>query len=198
MAGNYNRKDHLYEKAKEEGYRSRASYKLKELNQKYSLIKQGFKILDLGCWPGGWLQVAGELMGNHGVAVGIDLVEMEKFPNEQIHGIMGDVRDDATIEKALALAGDKFDVVISDMSPKLSGIPEVDRTAAVGLNELALWVCGPTLKKGGNLVMKVFKGNETEVFVKTLRPLFNKVVRSELDATRKTSNEFYLVALGYK
>lgn len=198
MSGAYNRKDHLYEKAKQEGYRSRASYKLKELNSKHKLIKHGSRILDLGCWPGGWLQVAAELIGGSGVVVGIDLVEMEKFSDPKIHGITGDVRDDVTIKQALDLAGGRFDAVISDMSPKLTGIPEVDRIAAVGLNELALWVCGATLKIDGSFVAKVFKGNETEQFVKSMRPVFNKVVRSELDATRKTSNEFYVVGIGYK
>ncbi len=198
MSGNYNRKDHLYEKAKEQGYRSRAAFKLQELNQKYCLVKHDTKIIDLGAWPGGWMQVSAELIGTGGVVVGIDLVEIDKFSHPRVHVLQGDVREELVIKQALGLAGGRFDVVLSDMSPKLCGIPEVDRYAAVGLNELAAWACGYTLRQGGNFVVKVFKSNEAEQFVKSIRPLFNKVVRSELDATRKTSNEFYVVGLGYK
>jgi 23S rRNA (uridine2552-2'-O)-methyltransferase len=198
MPGNYDRKDRLYQKAKDEGYRSRASYKLKELNQQFNIVKHGSKILDLGAWPGGWMQVAAELVGSSGKIVGIDLVAIDTFSDPRILEIQGDVREEKILEDAVKFAGGPFDAVVSDMSPKLTGIPEVDRTAAVGLNELAFWACGITLKLGGNFITKVFKGNETEVFVKSIRPVFNKVVRSELDATRKTSNEFYVVALGYK
>jgi len=198
MSGNYNRKDHLYQKAKEQGYRSRASFKLLELNKKYSLVKRGSRILDLGAWPGGWLQAASEHMGETGIAVGIDLVEIERFNDPRILELQGDVRDEEVVQKAISFAGGLFDVVVSDMSPKLTGIPEVDRTATVGLNELALWVCKTTLVKGGAFVTKVFKGNETEEFVRAARPSFDKVVRTELDATRKTSQEFYVVGMGYK
>jgi 23S rRNA (uridine2552-2'-O)-methyltransferase len=198
MPGNYNRKDYLYEKAKQEGYRSRAAFKLKELNQKFSLIKHDSRTLDLGAWPGGWLQVASELMGAGGVAVGIDLVEIEQFADPRVHVLKGDVRDEQLLKQALDLSGRLFDTVLSDMSPKLSGIPEVDHNASVALNELAAWTCQYVLRPAGNFVAKVFKSNESEQFIRSLRPSFNKIVRSELDSTRKTSNEFYVIGLGYK
>lgn len=198
MAGTYNRKDHYYQRAKDEGLRSRASFKLKELDQRFGLIKRGFKILDLGAWPGGWLQVAGPAVGEHGRVIGIDLVEIEPLGLEQVVCITGDARDPVIQQRAREAAGGDFDLVVSDMSPKLSGIADVDRWAAVGLAELALAVAQQMLRPGGSFVVKVFKSNETEAFVKMARPLFNKLVRAELRSTRASSSEFYVVGFGLK
>lgn len=198
MSGHYERKDHFYQRAKDEGARSRAVFKLRELNQKYKLIKQGYKILDLGAWPGGWLEVAAELSGASGLAVGIDLKELEDFGRPNIKVITGDVADRALIEQACQFAGGQFDLVQSDMSPKLSGIKEVDRMAATACAELAFDAAKIALRTEGALVIKLFKSNEAELFVKSMRPVFNNVVREELKSSRKSSTEFYLVALGYK
>lgn len=198
MSAAYNRKDHYYNRAKEESFRSRASFKLLELDKKYGLLKPGMCVLDLGAWPGGWLQVAAQKVGRGGAAVGIDLVALDPFEEENIHIIVGDARESENLEKAVSLAGRKFDVVISDMSPKLSGIKEVDRMAAIACSELALFAASQVLREGGNFVTKVFKSNETEEFVRSSRSQFGKFVRCELDSTRKTSNEFYLVGLGYR
>ena len=198
MSGKYNRKDHFYQKAKEEGFKSRAAFKLIELDKKYHLLVPGYKVADLGAWPGGWLQVASERVGAIGIVVGIDLVKIDDLERSNVKTIQGDVRDEAILKSAQELAGGQFDIVLSDMSPKLTGIPEADSVGAVACAELALYAAKLLLKKQGNLVIKVFKNNETEIFVKTCRPLFNKVVRSELDSTRKTSNEFYLICQGLK
>ena len=198
MSGTYERKDHLYNRAKEEGFRSRAAYKLEELDQKYGLLKPSYKVLDLGAWPGGWLQVASKRVGPDGLVIGVDLVEIEDLGFANIKVIKGDLREEATLDRIVEMNPNSFDLVVSDMSPKLSGIPEVDRIAAVALAELALFFAQRFLATGGNLVIKVFKGNETEAFVKTSRSLFNKVARCELKSTRKSSNEFYLVNLGLK
>jgi 23S rRNA (uridine2552-2'-O)-methyltransferase len=198
MSGNYDRKDKLYQRAKEEGYRSRAAYKLIEIDQKYKILRPGLKILDLGCWPGGWLQVIASRIGAQGLAVGIDLVEVEPLPNPNVHLIAGDAREEQNIEKMLSFAPGGFDAILSDMSPKLTGIREADQAGTVGCAEFAFWAAARLLKKGGVFVCKVFKGNETEIFVRSARPAFEKIVRSELDATRKTSNEYYVVGLGYK
>jgi len=197
MPGSYKRQDHLYRRAKAEGYRSRAAYKLLEIDKKYGILKHGYKILDLGSWPGGWLQVAAEKVGSSGVVVGIDLVPVDKLPADNVFLIVGAAGDEDTLREARQAAGGQFDVVLSDMSPKLSGIPEVDSTAAVACAEAALWAAKQTLKAQGNLVIKVFKSAETETFVKNTRPLFNKLIRSKLSSTRKTSNEFYLICLGF-
>lgn len=194
----YDRKDHLYEKAKSEGYASRAAYKLKELQQKFKFIKQGGRVLDLGCWPGGWLQVASEITGNTGVVVGLDLVAVEISLPSYVFTFQGDIRDDEVLTKAITQLGGEADCVISDMSPKLSGIPEVDRAASKGLNQMAFYAASKTLRAGGFFVVKVFKSNEAETFIKEIRPKFEAVKRSELDSTRATSNEFYVVGINYK
>jgi 23S rRNA (uridine2552-2'-O)-methyltransferase len=155
-------------------------------------------VIDLGAWPGGWLQELSEILDGHGLAVGIDLVKIEEFPDSCVQTITGDVRDEENIEAALKLAGGKFDVVVSDMSPKLTGVREIDNPACVGCVELAIYVAGMILKPGGSFVAKIFKGGETEAFVKSIRPLFNKLSRVELDSTRKSSNEFYLIGTEYK
>jgi len=198
MTGAYNRKDHLYKRAKAEGYESRAAFKLIELDTRYKLLSPGNVVLDLGAWPGGWLQVASPRVGPRGIVVGIDLVAITDITADNVRTITGDVRDESTIAEALQVAGRKFDLVLSDMSPKLTGIKEADQAGTVGCAELAFYTAQNTLRTGGNFIAKVFKGNETEVFVKTLRPRFNSVARVELDSTRKTSNEFYIVGLGIK
>ncbi len=195
MASQYNRKDHLYQKAKDEGYRSRAAYKLVELQQNHKLIQPGSHVLDVGAWPGGWTQVALEFVGPSGSVTGIDLVEMEPINDPRCTLITGDARD---IESYLKNPEMRFDVVMSDMSHKLTGIKEADQAAIVGIAELARYVAQQNLKKGGNFVVKVFKGSEVEGFVKSTRPMFNKVLRSELKSTRNTSNEFYVIGLGFK
>jgi 23S rRNA (uridine2552-2'-O)-methyltransferase len=195
MASDYKRKDHLYQKAKDEGYRSRAAYKLKEIQAAYKIIQNGSRVLDVGAWPGGWVQVALGYVGECGSVTGIDLAELEPIDDPRVHLIHGDARDLETLLPDPTL---KFDCVISDMSPKLTGIREADQAGIVACAELALYVAERFLKKGGNLVVKVFKGNEVDAFVKSARPMFNKLVRSELDATRNTSNEFYVIGLGFK
>lgn len=194
----YNRKDHFYNQAKEQGFKSRASFKLMELNDRFNLLRSGMKVLDLGAWPGGWLQVAVQRLGKSGKIVGIDLVPIEEFQQPNVLCITGDVRDEENLLAAKEFAGAAFDLVMSDMSPKLSGIREVDQAASVGCAELAFWVCEQQLRPGGNFIVKVFKGNETEEFRRSILKRFDKLQRCELKSTRKTSNEFYLVGLGFR
>ena len=191
----YNRKDHLYQKAKDEGYRSRAAYKLKEIQATYKIIPLNGRVLDVGAWPGGWCQVALEFIGQGGAVWGIDLQALDPIDDPRCHLLAGDARD---LESLLPDPDLRFDCVISDMSPKLTGIKEADQAGIVGCAELALWVAERFLKPGGNFVVKVFKGNEVEMFVKSARPMFNRLVRSELDSTRNSSNEFYVIGLGFK
>jgi len=198
MAAQYNRKDHLYTRAKSEGLRSRATYKIEEINKKHSLFNPNSLVLDLGSWPGGWLQYISSLLGKNGKAVGIDLVAIDSLDDPRIMLLRGDVRDEGLMEEARKFVGGKFTSVISDMSPKLTGIKEADQAASVGLAELALHVAKLYLQDGGNFVCKVFKGPDTDEFVKSARLVFKKVVRSELDSTRSTSNEFYIIGLGLK
>ena len=190
----YNRKDHLYNKAKEEGYQSRAAYKLLEIQKDYKIIPSGGHVLDVGAWPGGWTQVCLDILGPQGTVTAIDLVPIETIGDPRCKCITGDARD---LEEILGHPGPCFDAVISDMSPKLTGIKEADQAGTVACAELALYVAQQLLKKGGNFVVKVFKGGQVEGFVKSARPMFNKLVRSELKSTRATSNEFYVIGLGF-
>jgi 23S rRNA (uridine2552-2'-O)-methyltransferase len=195
MASEYNRKDHLYKKAKEEGFESRAAYKLLEIQSSYKVIPVGGKVLDVGAWPGGWSQVALDIVGPRGSVTAIDLVTVDSITDPRFTSITGDARD---LTELLENPGPCFDTVISDMSPKLTGIKEADQAGTVACAELALYVAQQFLKRGGNFAVKVFKGGSVEGFVKTARPMFNKLVRSELKSTRATSNEFYVIGLGYK
>ena len=140
MSGRYNRKDHYYKAAKEEGYRSRAAYKLVEVQKKYKLIKPGMRVLDLGCWPGGWLQVASQFAGPEGAVVGVDLVATGYQPGSNVKTVQGDVRSSEILEKCITASGGVFDAVLSDMAPKLTGIREVDEN---GTLECAMMAVGP-------------------------------------------------------
>jgi 23S rRNA (uridine2552-2'-O)-methyltransferase len=197
----YKRKDALHQKAKSEGYRSRAAYKLIELNKKYSLLKVGQTVLDLGCWPGGWMQVASKIVGQKGLVVGIDLAEQEPLNLSNAHFLLGDACDEDILKKAFSLLPDpaaRFDLVISDMSPKLTGIREVDQAGTSRVIELALYVADNALRADGSVIIKCFPGNDTELVIKSARKKFQKIIRTVPDATRKSSNEFYIIGVGYK
>ncbi len=196
--GQYERKDHLYHKAKEEGFRSRASYKLMELDKRFRLLYPGCRVLDLGAWPGGWIDVALKRVGSTGKVVGIDLVELDGFSTERVKLIVGDASDESILDQALASVGGSFDLVLSDMSPKLTGIKVADHAAAIGCSEIAFAAACRTLRAKANFATKVFKSNEAQEFYKTIKPYFEEIKRCELEATRKSSNEFYLVCFGFK
>jgi 23S rRNA (uridine2552-2'-O)-methyltransferase len=191
--GAYNRKDHLFERAKSEGYRSRAAYKLQEIQTKLKLIRKGDAVLDLGAWPGGWLQVAAEYVGSHGRVVGIDLQKIEDLGASNIKTVVGDITDHDLIG-SLSTAHGPFNGVISDLSPKLTGIREVDHAATEHLAERTLQIAREFLAPGGYFVIKLFKSPTATAIVKQAKPLFAKSRSYELDATRSTSNEFYFVA----
>lgn len=193
----YNRKDHLYNRAKSEGYRSRAAYKLIELDQKFRFLRRGARVLDLGCWPGGWLQVAAEKVGSGGIVVGIDLAETEPLSSSNVHIVVGDAREDEILKRALQLAGGRFDAVISDMSPKHTGIKEVDQAGTAHCVELTAWVCGEVLKPGGTFLAKAFPSGDLDRSIPEIRGAFSKFQRTVLKSTRKTSKEFYLFGSGF-
>jgi len=197
MSKSYNRKDRYYEKAKEEGYRSRAAFKLVELNQRLKLIKRNFKVLDLGCWPGSWLQVISNLIGPSGVVVGIDLTRIEPLSEANVHFIKGNAADSKIIEEAISFIGCKFNIVLSDMSPKLTGISELDGAQCAACAFLALESARLALEKQGHLVIKLFKSQDAEEFIKAARKYFIKVQRCALETTRNTSNEFYFCGSGF-
>lgn len=193
MAKNYNRKDHHYNNAKDAGLRSRAYYKLEELDKKYKLIKPGYKILDLGAWPGSWIEYCQRKIGPNGHICGIDLADIEDFSSESIKTITGDVFDRDLLEDVEGFFGGPCDLILSDLSPKLTGIKDCDQAAMCGLLEAVLWWCEVCLKSRGTFVAKAFKGQDTDMFVKNLKKRTDRLVRAELKSTRKTSQEFYIL-----
>jgi len=198
MSKSYQRQDHLYTRAKAEGYRSRAAYKLLELNDKFRFLRPGAHVLDLGAWPGSWVQVAARAVGEKGLVIGIDLAELVPFPEPQVQLIHNDASDPATLQDAIARSGRLFDVVLSDMSPKLSGIREVDRAGTEACAVAAVRAAGQLLAPKGCFVVKLFKSPEADALSKILRGAFERTDRVGLDATRRTSNEWYFVGISRK
>ena len=193
----YNPRDRYYKKAKHEGYRSRAAYKLLELQQRYRLLRPGDKVVDLGAAPGGWLQVAAKIVGQKGKVIGIDVQEMRPFSDGQIVSVHGDISAGEIQSKIAELLGGLADTVISDMAPKLSGIRDADIARAVELNRLALAVAVRLLRPGGSLLIKSFMSNELHQLTAELKKGFSDVQRTKPEATRQGSSEFYFVAKGF-
>ena len=194
----YTRKDAFYKKARQEGYRSRAAYKLLELNRAWRFLRAGNRVIDLGSWPGGWVQVAAQAVGPSGRVLGIDLVKLEPLPLANVTLAQGDAADPAQRQTLLAGLGRPADVVLSDMAPKLSGVREADDAHVSVLCQTALTCCGPLLKPGGSLFLKTFMSAEYKPFVAALRTAFRTVKTSRPAATRKGSAEVYVLASGRK
>jgi 23S rRNA (uridine2552-2'-O)-methyltransferase len=196
----YDRKDALYERAKREGYRSRAAYKLLELQKRTRVLRRGHVVVDLGAWPGGWLQVAAEFVGPSGRVVGMDLAPIDPLPLPQVTILQGDVTDPSwvTHTEIVDLLGGKADVILSDLAPKLTGIGPRDAANAERLAEATRAFACRILGLGGTLVTKTLGGREGELARAELRKLFTTVRQLGLDATRKSSSELYLVATGFR
>jgi 23S rRNA (uridine2552-2'-O)-methyltransferase len=195
----YNRKDHLHQRAKKEGLRSRAAYKLEEVQKAHKLLARGHRVLDLGCWPGGWLEVAAGLIGPGGRVVGVDRAEVDPpIPLPQVVALVGDL-EDADIAQRLreALGSDHADVVLSDAAPKLTGVREADRANEERLLEAIEGLLPHLLASGGSLLVKILEGPEAQVVDKRIRESFDQTRTTKLQSTRKGSTERYLVARGY-
>ena len=189
--------DRYVQLSKKEGYRSRASYKLVELNRKDQLIRPGMRVVDLGAAPGGWSQVVAELIGEKGRLVASDILPMDGLAGVEF--IQGDFTEQEVFERILAaLGGQHVDLVISDMAPNMSGMVAVDIPRAMYLVELALDFAVNALKPGGDFVCKVFQGEGFNEFQQTARENFSKVLIRKPDASRARSREVYLVARGFK
>ena len=190
------RKDPYMRRAKAEEYRSRAAFKLQQINKRFRLMHKGDAVLDLGCAPGGWSQVATGVVGPKGIVVGVDLDGVEPIPGFIF--VRGDLRNETTQAAARAcLAGRRADVVLSDMSPNISGTYGLDHYRSMQLAKLAVDFGMPLLAEGGHLVVKAFEGAEMQTFVSRLRTRFGRVKRFRPEATRKASSEVYVVALGH-
>lgn len=192
------RKDHFHKKAKREGYRSRASYKLQEIQKRFRIFRRGGKVLDLGAAPGGWLQVAAEMVKREGRVVGIDRLPIEPLNKRNITILEGDLLDPEVREEALNVLGEKANVVMSDMAPNISGVRITDCARSFELSMLALDMARECLQVGGAFVAKIFPGSEFEEFLRECRQSFRKVRTTKPEATRKSSSEVYVIALEFR
>jgi len=187
------KKEHFYKEAKRVGYRARSSFKLLQIQKKFNVIKKDDTVIDLGAAPGGWSQVAKEIVGEKGTIIGIDISPIS--PLFDVTFLEADMTKQSTIDELKIVIGNKaVDVVISDMSPDISGNYSVDHARSVFLSEQALKTAENLLKSNGNFVCKVFSGEDLEDFIKKINKKFQVVKRYFPPASRKTSSEIYVIA----
>jgi 23S rRNA (uridine2552-2'-O)-methyltransferase len=190
--------EYYYKKAKEENYRSRATYKLVQANEKYGFIKFRDVVVDLGAAPGGWIQAARKMTGKHGFVLGIDLKPIEPFPQDYIRTIIGDLTEPGMAEQILSFLPRKPDVVISDAAPNITGVWEVDHAKQIDLATMALNIALEILRPGGSFFVKLFQGDLMDQFILTVKGHFTEVKFVKPQASRAKSSEMYLLALGLK
>ncbi|MBT3566384.1 MAG: 23S rRNA (uridine(2552)-2'-O)-methyltransferase RlmE [Porticoccus sp.] len=190
-------RDHYVKQAQQDGYRSRASYKLLEINQKDRLLYPGLVVVDLGAAPGGWSQVAAKLVGPKGKVIASDILNMDSIVD--VNFILGDFTDPVVLQRILgSLEKGLVDLVISDMAPNMSGMKGIDQPKVMYLVELALDLATQVLKPGGNFVVKVFHGEGFDQFMLELKKRFKRVTVRKPDASRPRSREVYVVAKDFK
>ncbi len=189
--------DFYANEARKQGYRSRAYFKIDELQNKDKLFKPGMTVVDLGAAPGGWSQYVVPQVGTNGRVIACDILPMD--PLAGVEFLQGDFREDAVLDALLErIDGKNVDVVLSDMAPNLSGNKSIDQAGSMGLVELALDMCHQVLKKDGDFAVKVFQGEGFDQFVKDVRSCFKTVKIRKPDSSRPRSREVYVVATGYK
>ena len=189
--------DDIYvKKAQAEGYRSRAVYKLKEIDEKVSLIKPGMTVVDLGAAPGGWSQYVSQKMQSKGRIIALDILPMDALP--EVNFILGDFREDEVFQELIRLIPERgVDLILSDMAPNMSGNAAIDIPRAMYLVELAFDLAGKMLKPGGSMLVKIFHGSGFDDLVKQARLSFGKIVIRKPSASRSRSKETYLLAKDY-
>ena len=189
--------DPFVKQAQKEGYRARSAYKLLELNEKDRLFRPGMRVVDLGSAPGGWSQVASRLVGDRGQVVATDMLPMDAVRG--VDFVQGDFREQAVMDEVLGrLGGEPVDVVLSDMSPNISGVSSADQAASIYLLELALDMVRRVLKPGGIFVAKLFQGSGSDDYLRQVRKNFDKVTIRKPAASRSRSREVYFVARGFR
>jgi 23S rRNA (uridine2552-2'-O)-methyltransferase len=190
-------RDPFVVRARAEGWRSRAVYKLEQIDKKEKLLKPGMVVIDLGAAPGSWSQYITEKLQGRVRIIALDLLEMDALPSVEF--IQGDFREDDVLEKLDAALGEgRADLVISDMAPNISGNRSVDQPRSMYLAELALDLCDRALKPGGDFVCKLFQGEGSDAFIVAARQRFERVRVKKPDASRPGSREVYLVARNYQ
>jgi len=192
------KRDYYYKKAKQEMYRSRAAYKLFQAIRKYEFVKRGDVVIDLGAAPGGWIQAARKTVGTKGFVLALDLKPIEPFTQQYVRTIICDMTEDDAIQQILELLPRKADVVISDASPSISGIWEVDHARQLDLAQKALHIASETLRPEGNLFVKVFQGDLLDDFVEKVKLQFRLVRVIKPHASRAKSSEMFVLATNFK
>ena len=190
------RRDQYRRLAKDQGYRARSAYKLLQMNRSYNIIKKGDKVVDLGCAPGGWLQVAMKEVRSSGKVIGIDLKQVTPIADAII--LQGSIEDPNMLSKISKILGCKADVVLSDLAPNVSGVWDIDHARQISLSTIALRFAQYVLRIGGSSVFKVFEGDMLEEFRSELRKSFGKVLLNKPSASRQESSELYIVCLNFK
>ncbi len=190
------KRDYYYLKAKRENYRSRAAFKLVQLQDKFSFMFEGMKCVDLGAAPGGWLQVEKEIAGKNGTVVGVDIAPLKEL--DGVTALRADVTAPSAAEKILGAAGGRVDVVLSDMAPNISGNYDLDHERSVALVMAALGVARLVLARNGNFVAKLFEGRSEKEVVAAVAASFKEVRLSKPVASRKQSSETYVIAMGFR
>jgi 23S rRNA (uridine2552-2'-O)-methyltransferase len=189
--------DEYVKRARKEGYRSRAVYKLKELDERDKLLRPGLVVVDLGAAPGAWTQYVKERVGPKGRIIALDILPMEALPGVEV--LLGDFNEPTTLDLLLAtLGGQPVDLVISDIAPNISGVEGVDQARVMGLAELALDFATRTLKPGGSYMVKVFQGRGFNELYKEMQRRFERVVTRKPKASRARSAELYVLATGFR
>ena len=190
------RRDRYVKSARDAGWRSRAAYKLLQLDKRDRLIRPGMRVLDLGAAPGGWSQVAAAAVGSSGRVIAVDILAMEPITN--VVCVQGDFNESRVFEEVKATCGKGgFDLVLSDMAPNISGMKDVDQARTMRLADSAFAICEETLKVGGDFVVKVFQGGDLDNYVQALRHRFTRVVLRKPAASRDRSSEIYALARAY-
>jgi 23S rRNA (uridine2552-2'-O)-methyltransferase len=189
------KKDQFRRLARDQGYRSRSAFKLKQINQSYRILNKGDCIVDIGCAPGGWMQIALPEVGTKGKVIGVDIKKIEPLSNAFI--IQGNIEDENVTDNILKISNSYVDVVLSDLSPNVSGNWELDHARQIDLTRNALRLSSIILKKRGKAVFKVFQGDMLNELVVELKKKFKKVILTKPNASRQVSSEVYLICLDY-
>lgn len=190
-------KDEYVKRAQQAGYRSRAVYKLQEIQEKDHLLRPGMTVVDLGAAPGGWSQFAVQMVGDQGKVIALDILPVDAIAGVEF--VQGDFREQEVLDRLVhVLAGRPVDLVISDMAPNISGIKAVDQPRGIYLSELAVDFAREVLTPGGHLLVKVFQGEGFDALLRELRTDFASVVSRKPQASRSRSPEIYLLARNYQ
>jgi 23S rRNA (uridine2552-2'-O)-methyltransferase len=190
------KRDQFRKLARDHGYRSRSAFKLLQLNKSYRIFNKGYCVVDIGCAPGGWIQVALAAIGEKGKVIGVDLKKVEPIDNAFL--IQGSIEDENIMDSILKITNlSNVDVVLSDLSPNVSGNWDLDHARQIDLTKTALILSRKLIKKGGKIVLKVFQGDMLNDLIAELRKEFKKVIITKPTASRQVSSELYLICIGY-